>query len=65
MTKHAVLHRKIGYCFSRKYYFNPEKTQVLVKPDKDAEYSILLAKVSNEEQKFSIGSQTGGQVYYF
>ncbi len=42
-----------------------EKRWVLVKPDKDAECSILLAKASDEVQKLSIGNQTGGRVCLF
>ena len=42
-----------------------EKRWVLVKPDKDAECSILLAKASDEVQKLSIGNQTGGRVFLF
>jgi uncharacterized glyoxalase superfamily protein PhnB len=36
-----------------------------VKPDKDSECSILLAKANNEEQKASISNQTGGRVFLF
>ena len=40
------------------------KRWVLVAP-KGSECSILLAKAVNEEQKKSIGNQTGGRVFLF
>lgn len=41
------------------------KRWVLVKPKGSTGTSILLAQASNEEQKRSIGNQTGGRVFLF
>lgn len=41
------------------------KRWVLVAPMVDNECSILLAKAANDEQKASIGNQTGGRVFLF
>ncbi len=41
------------------------KRWVVVRPPGAAECSLLLAKAANEEQKASIGNQTGGRVFLF
>jgi quinol monooxygenase YgiN/uncharacterized glyoxalase superfamily protein PhnB len=41
------------------------KRWVVVKPKGAKECAILLAKAANEEQKKSIGNQTGGRVFLF
>lgn len=41
------------------------KRWVLVKPPNANECCLLLAKAANEEQKASIGNQTGGRVFLF
>lgn len=56
---------KLDFVLVEDTVLNPEKRWVLVKPDKDSECSILLAKANNEEQKASIGNQTGGRVFLF
>jgi catechol 2,3-dioxygenase-like lactoylglutathione lyase family enzyme len=43
----------------------PEKRWVVVCPAGSDGCSILLAKATNEEQKNSIGNQTGGRVFLF
>jgi quinol monooxygenase YgiN/uncharacterized glyoxalase superfamily protein PhnB len=42
-----------------------EKGWVVVAPSNSSECSFLLAKAVNEEQKNSIGNQTGGRVFLF
>jgi uncharacterized glyoxalase superfamily protein PhnB len=41
------------------------KRWVVVSPKGEGEMSLLLAEASNEEQKKSIGNQTGGRVFLF
>lgn len=41
------------------------KRWVLVKPKGTANFSLLLAKAKNEEQRSRIGNQTGGRVFLF
>lgn len=56
---------KLDFILVEDTVLSVEKRWVLVKPDKDAECSILLAKASDEVQKLSIGNQTGGRVFLF
>lgn len=44
---------------------SPEKRWVLVAPPGSEGTCLLLAKASTEEQKASIGNQTGGRVFLF
>jgi len=57
--------QKLDFILIEDTVLSPEKRWILIKPDKDSECSILLAKASNEEQKNSIGNQTGGRVFLF
>lgn len=41
------------------------KRWVKIAPNKNSEFSLLLAKASNELQKSRIGNQTGGRVFLF
>ena len=41
------------------------KRWVLVRPPNAKECCLLLAKAANDEQKTSIGNQTGGRVFLF
>ena len=41
------------------------KRWVVVSPKGESEMSLLLAEASNEEQKKSVGYQTGGRVFLF
>jgi catechol 2,3-dioxygenase-like lactoylglutathione lyase family enzyme len=41
------------------------KRWVIVTPSNDSNCSLLLAKAVNEQQKSSIGNQTGGRVFLF
>ena len=43
----------------------PEKRWVVVAPPGGKECALLLAKAANEEQRKSIGNQTGGRVFLF
>ena len=56
---------KLNFVLMEDTVLSSEKRWVLVKPNKDAECSILLAKASDEVQKLSIGNQTGGRVFLF
>lgn len=56
---------KLDFVLVEDTVLSPEKRWVLVKPDRESECSILLAKANNDEQKASIGSQTGGRVFLF
>ena len=56
---------KLNFVLIEDTVLSPEKRWVLVKPDKNSECSILLAKANNEEQTRSIGNQTGGRVFLF
>jgi catechol 2,3-dioxygenase-like lactoylglutathione lyase family enzyme len=56
---------KLDFVLVEDTVLSPQKRWVLVKPDKDSECSILLAKANNDEQKASIGNQTGGRVFLF
>ena len=41
------------------------KRWVLIAPEGSKEFSLLLAKADNEEQKANIGNQAGGRVFLF
>ena len=56
---------KLDFVLIEDTILSPEKRWVIIKPDNDSECSILLAKASNEEQKQSVGKQTGGRVFLF
>jgi catechol 2,3-dioxygenase-like lactoylglutathione lyase family enzyme len=56
---------KLDFVLIEDTVLSPEKRWVLVKPDRESECSILLAKATNETQKASIGNQTGGRVFLF
>ena len=56
---------KLDFVLVEDTVLSPEKRWVLVKPDRESECSILLAKAANEAQKLSIGNQTGGRVFLF
>lgn len=56
---------KLNFVLIEDTILNQEKRWVLIKPDKDSECSILLAKATNTEQKNRIGDQTGGRVFLF
>ncbi|WP_367388628.1 VOC family protein [Lewinella sp. LCG006] len=43
----------------------PEKRWVVVAPPGGKECALLLARAANEEQRKSIGNQTGGRVFLF
>jgi catechol 2,3-dioxygenase-like lactoylglutathione lyase family enzyme len=46
-------------------HLSETKRWVLVKPRGIGQCSLLLAKAANEEQKTSIGNQSGGRVFLF
>jgi catechol 2,3-dioxygenase-like lactoylglutathione lyase family enzyme len=41
------------------------KRWVMVAPKGSSECAILLAKAANEQQRFTVGNQTGGRVFLF
>ena len=56
---------KLDFVLIEDTVLSPDKRWVLIKPDKNSECSILLAKAVNEAQKLSIGNQSGGRVFLF
>ena len=56
---------KLDFLLIEDTVLSSEKRWVLIKPDKDSDCSILLAKANNEEQKLNVGNQTGGRVFLF
>jgi catechol 2,3-dioxygenase-like lactoylglutathione lyase family enzyme len=56
---------KLDFVLIEDTVLSPEKRWVLIKPDRESECCILLAKANNEKQNASIGNQTGGRVFLF
>ena len=56
---------KLDFILVEDTVLSSEKRWVLVKPDKESECSLLLAKANDEKQKANIGNQTGGRVFLF
>ena len=56
--------KKLGFELKEDTILNDTKRWVVVGP-KNSSCSLLLAKAANEEQKQSIGNQTGGRVFLF
>src|SRR5688572_21544332 len=56
--------KKLGFTLVEDTKLSDEKRWVIVKPT-GGDCSLLLAKASNEEQKRSVGMQTGGRVFLF
>ena len=55
---------KIGFILKEDSVLSETKRWVVVGP-KNSSCNLLLAKAANEEQKKSIGNQTGGRVFLF
>jgi catechol 2,3-dioxygenase-like lactoylglutathione lyase family enzyme len=56
---------KLDFVLIEDSALSPEKRWVLLKPNKNSECSILLAKASDKEQRAIVGNQTGGRVFLF
>ena len=57
--------RKLNFVLIEDTKLSDVKTWVLVKPQGPENCCLLLAKASNDEQKRSIGNQSGGRVFLF
>lgn len=57
--------KKLNFILIEDTVIDAAKRWVLVAPNKKSEFSLLLAKASNEIQKTRIGNQTGGRVFLF
>ena len=55
---------KIGFVLKEDTMLSETKRWVVIGP-KNSSCNLLLAKAANEEQKKSIGNQTGGRVFLF
>ena len=63
----AILYytQKLNFVLIEDTKLSEEKRWVIVSPSKSSECNFLLAKAVNEDQKNSIGNQTGGRVFLF
>lgn len=57
--------RKLNFVLIEDTKLSDVKRWVLVKPQGPENCCLLLAKASNDEQKRSIGNQSGGRVFLF
>jgi catechol 2,3-dioxygenase-like lactoylglutathione lyase family enzyme len=57
--------RKLNFKLVEDTKLSDEKRWVLVTPQGSGNCCLLLAKASNDEQKKSIGNQSGGRVFLF
>jgi len=57
--------KKLNFILLEDTFIDENKRWVKVAPNKLSEFSLLLAKASNEIQKSRIGNQTGGRVFLF
>jgi len=57
--------RKLNFMLVEDTKLSDVKRWVLVKPQGSENCCLLLAKASNDEQKRSIGNQSGGRVFLF
>ena len=60
----AFYTRKLGFNLVEDTKLSDEKRWVIVKPN-GSECSLLLARASDDEQKRTVGQQTGGRVFLF
>lgn len=61
----AFYTQKLNFTLIEDTALSPEKRWVIVSPPGGNECSLLLAKAADEQQKASIGNQTGGRVFLF
>lgn len=57
--------KKLNFVLLEDTILDENKRWVLIAPNKFSEFSLLLAKASNENQKKFIGNQSGGRVFLF
>ena len=57
--------KKLNFILLEDTIIDETKRWVKVAPNKKSEFSLLLAKASNEIQNTRIGNQTGGRVFLF
>jgi catechol 2,3-dioxygenase-like lactoylglutathione lyase family enzyme len=57
--------RKLNFVLIEDTKLSDVKRWVLIKPQGPENCCLLLAKASNDEQKRSIGNQSGGRVFLF
>lgn len=61
----AFYTKKLKFELIEDTQLTPEKRWVVVAPPGGKECALLLARAANEEQRKSIGNQTGGRVFLF
>lgn len=61
----AFYTEKLNFVLLEDTIIDDNKRWVKIAPNKESEFSLLLAKASNEVQKSRIGNQTGGRVFLF
>jgi uncharacterized glyoxalase superfamily protein PhnB len=57
--------QKLGFELVEDTVMSETKRWVVVKPKGEGSCSLLLAKAANEEQRKTVGNQTGGRVFLF
>lgn len=57
--------KKLGFRLIEDTKLSDSKRWVLVKPNGNSDFCLLLAKAANTNQKQAIGNQTGGRVFLF
>ena len=61
----AFYTKKLKFELIEDTQLTPEKRWVVVAPPGGKECALLLARAANEEQRQSMGKQTGGRVFLF
>ena len=61
----AFYTKKVDFKLLEDTKLSEEKRWVMVAPNGAKECCLLLAKAANEEQRKSVGNQTGGRVFLF
>lgn len=56
---------KLGFFLIEDTPLSETKRWVRIAPSADSDFTVLLAQAANEEQKKTIGNQTGGRVFLF
>ena len=56
---------KLGFVLIEDNVLSDTKRWVLIAPNVDTDFTLLLARASGEEQQSRIGNQTGGRVFLF
>jgi len=61
----AYYRQKLGFVLLEDTKLSETKRWVLMAPKGATNFSLLLAKATNEEQRSRVGNQTGGRVFLF